>query len=68
MVMSLEDSTKITELKTAINSYTDEMISAFLAGNYDIDGYWDTFISEYDNLNLTEYLQLLQSAYDKVYK
>ena len=68
MVMSAEDSAVVNEYKTAINAYVDEMISGFLAGTYDLDKDWDSYLSEFDALVLEDYLNVLQSAYDKVYK
>lgn len=68
MVMGEEDSAKINEYKTAINAYVDEMISGFLAGTYDLDADWDSYLAEFDALGLDEYLEILQSAYDEVYK
>ncbi len=68
MVLGLDESTKLAEMKTAINSYTNEMISAFLAGHKSLDTDWDAFVSEYNALKLNDYLELLQNAYDKVYK
>ena len=68
MVMSAEESAVVNEYKTAINAYVDEMISGFLAGTYDLDKDWDSYLSEFDALGLEDYLNVLQSAYDKVYK
>lgn len=68
MVMSAEDSAVVNEYKTAINAYVDEMISGFLAGTYDLDKDWDSYLSEFNALGLEDYLNVLQSAYDKVYK
>lgn len=68
MVMSAEDAAVVNEYKTAINAYVDEMISGFLAGTYDLDKDWDSYLSEFDALGLEDYLNVLQSAYDKVYK
>lgn len=68
MVMGAEDSAVVNEYKTAINAYVDEMISGFLAGTYDLDKDWDSYLSEFDALGLEDYLNVLQSAYDKVYK
>ena len=68
MVMSAEDSAVVNEYKTAINAYVDEMITGFLAGTYDLDKDWDSYLAEFDALGLEDYLKVLQSAYDKVYK
>ena len=67
MVMSAEDSAVVNEYKTAINAYVDEMITGFLAGTYDLDKDWDSYLAEFDALGLEDYLKVLQSAYDKVY-
>ena len=68
MVMSAEDSSVVNEYKTAIDAYVDEMITGFLAGTYDLDKDWDSYVAEFDALGLSDYLSVLQSAYDKVYK
>lgn len=68
MVMGEDESAKINEFKTAINAYADEMISGFLAGNYDLDSDWDAYLAEFEAMGLDEYLELLQAAYDDVYK
>ena len=68
MVMSAEDSSVVNEYKTAIDAYVDEMITGFLAGTYDLDKDWDSYLAEFDALGLEDYLKVLQSAYDKVYK
>ncbi len=39
----------------------------FLTGNKDLDQDWDTYVRELENLNLKEYLNILQTAYDRQY-
>lgn len=66
--LTTEESDKISLLRTQIKDYVDEQLVMFLAGNKSISGEWDAYVSEYANLGLEEYLDVLQTAYDRQYK
>jgi len=53
--------------QTQINDHVKESIVMFLTGNKDLDQDWDTYVRELENLNLKEYLNILQTAYDRQY-
>ena len=44
-----------------------ENIVLFLAGEKSFDTDWDSFIAEFDNLKLDEYMELRQMAYTRQY-
>lgn len=65
--LTAEESEKINFMKTQINDYVKENIVLFLAGEKSFDTDWDSFIAEFDNLNLNEYMGLRQMAYTRQY-
>lgn len=65
--LTAEESEKINFMKTQINDYVKENIVLFLAGEKSFDTDWDSFIAEFDNLNLNEYMELRQMAYTRQY-
>ena len=65
--LTAEESEKINFMKTQINDYVKENIVLFLAGEKSFDADWDSFIAEFDNLKLDEYMELRQMAYTRQY-
>ncbi len=65
--LTAEESEKINFMKTQINDYVKENIVLFLAGEKSFDTDWDSFIAEFDNLNLDKYMELRQMAYTRQY-
>ena len=43
------------------------MTSAFLSGEKDIDKEWNSYIKELENIGYEDYLEVLQTAYDRVH-
>ena len=39
-----------------------------MAGNMDIDENWDAFQEELKNIGVDEYLEIVQTVYDRMYK
>lgn len=64
--LTAEESEKINFMKTQINDYVKENIVLFLAGEKSFDTDWDSFIAEFDNLKLDEYMELRQMAYTRL--
>ena len=65
--LTSEEAEEINFMSTQINDYVKENIVLFLAGEKSFDTDWDAFIAEFDNLNLTEYMELRQMAYTRQY-
>ena len=62
-----EEDRKRALYQTQINDHVKESIVAFLTGNKDLDKDWDAYVRELDNLNLKDFLKILQTAYDRQY-
>ena len=65
--LTAEEAEQINFMSTQINDYVKENIVLFLAGEKSFESDWDAFIAEFDNLNLTEYMELRQMAYTRQY-
>lgn len=65
--LTMDETGSVADIKSAINSYVEEMTCAFLSGEKDIDASWEEFIQELDNIGMAEYLETLQTAYDRVH-
>ena len=43
-------------------------MAKFVTGAKDIDGEWDAYLAELDKIGLETYLEVVQVAYDRMYK
>jgi len=59
---------ELSRLTTQINTFINESIVAFITGNKNLDHDWDSYIREFRRLELPQYLQIKQTAYDRQYK
>lgn len=59
-----EQASEVADLAKTINDYVDEMLSRFVIGDADIEKEWDSYVSTLDNMNLTRYLEIYQTALD----
>ena len=62
-----DENDDVGDIKAAIQSYVTEMTSAFLSGEKDIDKEWNSYIKELENIGYKDYLEVLQTAYDRVH-
>lgn len=65
--MTVDETNETADIKSAVNSYVEEMTCAFLSGEQDIDATWDQYIKELENIGISDYLDVLQTAYDRVH-
>ncbi|MFV0400529.1 MAG: extracellular solute-binding protein [Oscillospiraceae bacterium] len=68
VALTPDESNEVAMMKTQIKDYVDEQIVLFLSGNRSIENDWDSYVAEYENLGLTRYLEIMQTAYDRQYK
>ncbi len=66
--MTKDVSNELTQLETAIKEYVSESTAKFIVGDMSIDSDWDSYVREFDKLNLARVLQIRQQAYDKLFK
>ena len=68
LIYTQEETEVYTDIKTTLDTYRDEATANFLAGNTDIDANWDAYVAELENIGLSELLEVVQAAYDRMYK
>lgn len=64
MYMSEEDAAQMSLVKSTLQPSQNEWLAQFVTGTKNIDSDWDAYLSAMESQGLSEYLQLLQSAYD----
>lgn len=62
-----EQAEVMSQLSPAINGYTRESFVRFVTGDWDIEADWDTYVSEFDKLNLDQYLEIIELAHNLAY-
>lgn len=67
LFMSQDVANEINRVKASINSFRDEMITAFIVGTSDInnDGDWQAYLDGLEGFEASYYLSLLQQSYDE---
>lgn len=63
------DVDEISRLKTTINDYVNEQVTAFITGKADIgsDSVWSNYLTQLNSIGLKNYIGLIQKAYDNQY-
>jgi putative aldouronate transport system substrate-binding protein len=64
--LTSEEAEELNFLRTQINDYVTENIVLFLSGEKSFDE-WDSYLAEFNNLNLDRYMQIRQEAYTRQY-
>lgn len=63
MYMTPEDSDTYSKLVVSIQSQVETNTAAFITGEKDIDKEWDAYVAGFEDLQLDEYLAVLQKYY-----
>ena len=63
-----DEANEIVDIETQLIDYVDEMIARFVTGDVDIDDGWEAYLRELDNIGLERYVEIYQTAYDRVMK
>jgi putative aldouronate transport system substrate-binding protein len=58
--------TEVSTLQTNIENYTQQNALQFITGSKNLDSDWDAYVKGLDGLGLKRYLEIQQTAYDKV--
>lgn len=66
--LTIEESDSITDIKTSLKTYIQETTASFLTGSKDIDGEWDSYLAELEQIGYKTVLEVYQIAYDRMYK
>ena len=67
-MFTAEESDELTLLTTDLAAYVDQAVAKFIIGDMDIDEEWDSFVSGCEERGIERYLELHQTAYDRMYK
>lgn len=63
--MTTEENQTAKEIQKTLDNYVNESIGAFLTGQWDIDGYWDTYLAELEKIGIDDALAIYQTSYDR---
>ena len=63
-----EENAIIADLETSLLNYVDEFKAGALSGNFDIDTGWEAYLAELDKIGVDNWLEIVQGAYDRMYK
>ena len=66
MYFDPEDAQLAAQLQVEIQTYVEQNTVAFITGQRDIDGEWDSYVKGFNGLRLNDYLKALQKTYDKM--
>ena len=64
MYMSEEDTAQMSLVKSTLQPSQNEWLAQFVTGSKNIDSDWDAYLAAMESQGLSEYLELLQKAYD----
>jgi putative aldouronate transport system substrate-binding protein len=62
-----EQAVAIADPEATITQYVNQMFTAFVRGDTDIDAGWDEYVATLEQMGLAGYLQVYQDAYDAKY-
>lgn len=65
VIFSLDDTEKLIDIKTTIETYRDEMRAKFVTGELDIDANWDTYIDTLKNMGSEKYKEIYNGGYER---
>lgn len=60
-----EESDKVVQYESDLNSYIKDMQAQWITGRTDVDGSWDEFLSTLKTMGSEELTALYQAAYDR---
>ncbi|MCZ8514240.1 ABC transporter substrate-binding protein [Paenibacillus filicis] len=66
--MDPKDTDAANQLRTTINDYVKASMVEFIIGRKNLTTDWDAYVKGLDGMNLKQYLQIYQKAYDSIYK
>lgn len=68
LMYTQEEADERAMIQTGLTDYMKESMMGFMVGNKDLDKDWDSYVKEFDSLNLPRILEITQTSYDRQYK
>lgn len=65
MKYTIEEAEQIQDQLTTIPDFVKQSLAEFVTGARDIEGGWDTYLKELDNMGLQQWIATAQTAYDR---
>ena len=62
---TIEEAEQIQDQLTTIPDFVKQSLAEFVTGARDIEGGWDTYLKELDNMGLQQWIATAQTAYDR---
>lgn len=58
------ESAEVAEISTTVSTYINEQMVGFILGTRNLDTEWDSYLKEFNAMNLDRLLEIEQAAYD----
>lgn len=65
LTLTTEESKEVTQIKTKLANYSDELVYRFIFGEDDIDSSWDGFVAQLKELGSERGEEIYKAAYDR---
>ena len=65
LLPSEDESYELADYRISVLNYADECKVSFITGDLDIETDWDNYIAELEANGLSDYMNLLQTVYDR---
>lgn len=65
LTLTTDESKELTQIKTKLSNYSDEMVYRFIFGEEDIDSSWDGFVEQLKTLGSERAEEINKAAYDR---
>ena len=65
LVYTKDESKDRSSIVTDITSYVEQMTTQFITGEADIDATWDTYVATLEQMQLSRWVEIDQTAYDR---
>ena len=66
LIFNEEEQQVVTDVGMPIASYAEECWARFITGDMDLDSDWGGYLAELDRMGLEQYVEAVQSAYDRM--
>lgn len=68
LIYTVEEAEQITSIEETLKAYVEESMANFVTGKKDIDAEWDSYLAELEKIGLSEYFEVVQEVYTRMYK
>lgn len=63
-----EETSEVAQISATIQTYIQEQMALFILGTRDLEEDWNSYLKEFEVMNLARLLQIRQDAYDRQFK